>query len=187
MLVNSKPRTIVNKSNNNQRLQQKNNIAFSRNFDNASDNKVSVKKGVMLVTRGIIGRTKDLAISVALHPFRTIGLAAVGSIAIASLPLIGITSSAGVTGLAFGLGALAVGKTAKDFVNLCDHSSNNEHYEFKKDLKNLGRDAVNLVTTLYFIPKGINAVKNYKKSLPGMPKPLKSIYTGVRKVITRGK
>lgn len=134
--------------------------------------KVGFKEGMKLVGGGFWNKTKEVVKTIVKHPIQTVGVIAFTTAALTALPLIRITASAGAAGLALLFAGYAVGKTAYHSYNAIKHGRSGEHNKVRKDLKKIGGDGLDLVLSLPFAPKALNAVERQAKYTRNGLKPM---------------
>jgi len=159
------PETMNPNNRANLHVLQNDSVSFSGSDKNseAKSEKVSFGEGIKLIGKGFINKVRDIGKSIIEHPLKTLALVGGTTLALAALPLIGITAATGGAVLALGFAAYASVNTAKDVVKTIKHNKEGDYDAVRQDLQNIGGDGVDLALSLPFVPKAINQVKRYAK------------------------
>jgi hypothetical protein len=151
--ASSKPKQpLINKSCNNL-ITQKN-------------EKVSANEGFKLLAEGFKDKFTGLIKSIIKHPVKTAVSIGATTLALAALPLIGVSITTGSAILSLAFAAFAIGKTAIDSYKIMKHSENKDYNQVRKGLYNIGGDGFDLALSLPFVPKSIIQVQRQVKYSP---------------------
>ena len=112
---------------------------------------------------GFVQQGKDLVKGIKENPLMAVGAAVTTGVAIAALPLIGITSAAGGAALAAGYAIYGGVKATKNTMKAIEHNKNGEYEKAQQDLKEVGAAGFDLTLSLPFLPKGIKHIKQFAK------------------------
>lgn len=136
-------------------LPQKDILSLSTNGE-----KVSFKEGSKLVARGFKDKAINMFKSIFKHPVKTLAMIGLTTVALAALPIIGISVATGAAALAIGFGAYALVNTVKDITKALNHNQKGEYNALREDLQTIGGDALDLALTAPFIPQSVKQLKN---------------------------
>lgn len=129
----------------------------------SKNEKVSFSEGIGLVGKGFWDKICDIGRTIKNNPLKALAAVGITSLALAALPLIGITAATGGAILALGFGAYAAFNTVKDVVKAVKHNGEGNYDAVRQDLQNIGGDGVDIALSLPFVPKAINQVKRFAK------------------------
>lgn len=130
--------------------------------------KVGFGEGLKIMATGFKDKVVGIAKSIIKHPLKTAAIVGGTCLALAALPVIGISSAVGAAALAVGFGAYAIGKTAVHAALAIKHNNNGEYDRVREDLHKIGGDTVDLALSVPFMPKGIKEIHNAVKFSPGL-------------------
>lgn len=130
--------------------------------------KISIDEGAGLILKGFGSKIKEIAKTIVKHPIKTAGIVAGTTLALAALPLIGISSLVGASVLTIGFGALAIGKAVSHTYKAITNNKTGEYDKARQNLRDLGGDTLDLALALPFIPKSLQQIKNQFKYSAGI-------------------
>ena len=131
--------------------------------DEPKNNKLTFNDVTKNLKAGFVQQGKDLVKGIKENPLMAVGAAVGTGVAIAALPLIGVTSAAGGAMLAAGYAAYAGVKAIKNTMKAIEHNKNGEYEKAQQDLKEVGASGFDLALSLPFLPKGVKHIKQFVK------------------------
>ncbi len=138
------------------------------NFEGRRYNKQQVKpigvlEGIKLLGKGIAKQVASTITSIVEHPLKTLAIIGGTTLAITSLPLIGIPAAVGGGALAIGFAGLALGKGAYHTLQFVKNNEVGTYDIARKNLEQIGGDTVDLALSAPFVPKALKNIQEFSK------------------------
>ncbi|MBE7705543.1 MAG: hypothetical protein E7Z90_07040 [Cyanobacteria bacterium SIG29] len=128
-----------------------------------NSNKITGKEAISIVSKGMLENIKEIGTSIIKHPVKTILSGAIVSGLLLTTPLIGIPTAVAGSILTLCYLGFACNKSIKDIMNFVKNNKNKNYNEARKNLKEIGKDTINIGLSLPFVPKATKSVTKFIK------------------------
>lgn len=131
-----------------------------RSLTEPTNKPVEFQEGINIVFNGMKQKATNILTSIVRHPVKTAASVGITVGALAALSLINIPMITSGAILALGFAGIAVAKTFIDGTKAFKHHQQGNNDALRTDLHHIGGDSVDLMLSLPFVPKSIQAVKD---------------------------
>lgn len=125
--------------------------------------KITSKEAVSIVAKGMLENIKEIGTSIIKHPVKTILSGILVSGLLMTTPLIGIPTAVAGSALTLCYLGLACNKSIKDIMNFVKNNKSENYNEARKNLKEIGKDTINIGLSLPFVPKATKTITKFTK------------------------
>lgn len=124
---------------------------------------ISLNEGTALFFNGIEKQLSELVHAVIDHPVKTLALLGGTSLALMSLPVIGIPTAVGGSVMALGFGAYALSKGVYHALEFVKNNKEGSYDTARMNLQQIGEDTVDIGLSVPFAPKAVKSVTRFAK------------------------